>query len=102
MKTVLSIALALSLGALALQASAQGSGKQFDPYSQGAKAGDKFDPYSQGAKSGDKFDAYSQGMNQSTRADLAAEPAKPAKAVQPPKGSHTKSKKEEPAAKPES
>jgi len=109
MKTVLSIAIALSLGGVALHASAQGAGKQFDPYSQGAKAGDKFDPYSQGAKAGDKFDPYSQGMNKGTRSDLVQdqnEPAKPAKATKSHSHSHshtpTNKPKDDAAAKPES
>ena len=65
------IALCIGTASLAVHAQNTGGKKQFDPYSQGAKAGDKFDPYSQGAKAGDKFDPYTQGTNQSTRADLA-------------------------------
>lgn len=72
MSKLVATAIALCLGAAPLLVQAQTGGKkQFDPYSQGAKAGDKFDPYSQGAKSGDKFDPYTQGANQSTRTDLA-------------------------------
>jgi len=110
MKTVLSIAIALSLGGVALHASAQGAGKQFDPYSQGAKAGEKVDPYTEGAKVGDKFDPYSQGMNKDTRSDLTqdqnepAKPATPAKATKSHSHSHshtpTNKPKDDTAAKP--
>ncbi len=68
-------AFALCIAAASVAAHAQGSGKQFDPHSQGARAGEKFDPHMQGARSGDKFDPYSQGANKSTRADLNAAPA---------------------------
>jgi hypothetical protein len=104
MKTVLSIAIVLSLGGVAVHATAQGVGKQSDPYTQGAKAGDKVDPYTQGAKVGDKFDPYSQGANKDTREDLSQDqnestkPAKPAKATKSP--GHTNQPKDDAAAKP--
>jgi hypothetical protein len=78
MNKSIATAVALGLATASVAAIAQDK-KQFDPYSQGAKAGEKFDTYSQGAKSGDKFDPYSQGANKSTRADLVDQSGQPKK-----------------------
>jgi hypothetical protein len=51
MNKLIATAIALGLATASVAAVAQDK-KQFDPYSQGAKAGQKFDTYSEGAKSG--------------------------------------------------